>query len=545
MLNLIRLWIVLYIALGPLLGPFGAAVADAACSGAGLTWSCTAGSTGPQIQAAVDGASNEAVVTMANGTYSASDIELSGRNGITVICETVSGCTMTATATVFFITGCPADRTNLMRISGFKYTGNAGINNWIYCADDITKLRIDHNECDNIGEGNLCFFVGEGGDDEPLVDRGNVFGVMDHNNCHGSQSFLCLKNTSGGMIWATGRQGTADNFFFEDNVCDFTSQTSHGTGCLDNWRAQSNVARFNTVTNAVLRAHSYCHGGPSSMELYGNLIVTSDGANPGYRNIHHQGSGEIMIWGNDLGPTGNTPLVIQHYRVTVSSLPQGACSAGQAADGTQTGAGTPEDPNDGNRSPTNQNYGYPAWHQPGRDGNAVLKPMYFFLNEYVGTSTVINPDFQNSTWTGLAGNCANTDAGRMNCHIQLNRDVYLYNASFNGTSGVGVGILANRPATCTPTPDALDAGHGGVGYWATDQGSWNQSTSNPEGVQFNGADGVLYRCSATNTWTVAYTPYTYPHPLQGQVAEEPAPSRLHPDLHLQRVDIGELALVEP
>ena len=28
-----------------------------------------------------------------------------------------------------------------------------------------------------------------------------------------------------------------------------------------------------------------------------------------------------------------------------------------------------------------------------------------------------------------------------------------------------------------------------------------------------GAQGTLYRCSGTNTWTVHYTPYAYPHPL--------------------------------
>ena len=76
--------------------------------------------------------------------------------------------------------------------------------------------------------------------------------------------------------------------------------------------------------------------------------------------------------------------------------------------------------------------------------------------------------------------------------------------SFNGTVGVGEGTLAARPATCTT----------GVGYWATDQGSWNTSSSNPQGVQLNGGDGVLYRCVSTNTWASYYTPYTYPHPRQ-------------------------------
>jgi polygalacturonase len=67
---------------------------------------------------------------------------------------------------------------------------------------------------------------------------------------------------------------------------------------------------------------------------------------------------------------------------------------------------------------------------------------------------------------------------------------------FNGTSGVGFGTLANRPTTCTAQ----------VGYFATDQGSWNTS-----GNGFG--SGVLYACTSANTWTSYYTPYTYPHPL--------------------------------
>ncbi|HKO18252.1 MAG TPA: hypothetical protein VJU82_05140, partial [Acidobacteriaceae bacterium] len=66
---------------------------------------------------------------------------------------------------------------------------------------------------------------------------------------------------------------------------------------------------------------------------------------------------------------------------------------------------------------------------------------------------------------------------------------------FNGTTGTGFGTLANRPTTCKT----------GVAYWATDQGSWNQSGS--------GQQGELFKCTAANTWTLAYTPYTYPHPL--------------------------------
>ena len=71
-------------------------------------------------------------------------------------------------------------------------------------------------------------------------------------------------------------------------------------------------------------------------------------------------------------------------------------------------------------------------------------------------------------------------------HIVSNRDFYDSVSYFNGTVGVGIGTLGSRPNTC----------RAGVAYWATDRAR-------------------LYRCSATNTWALYYTAYTYPHPLVG------------------------------
>jgi hypothetical protein len=47
-----------------------AANANAACSGSGLSWSCTAGSTVSQVQTAMNSASDGAVITFAAGSYS-------------------------------------------------------------------------------------------------------------------------------------------------------------------------------------------------------------------------------------------------------------------------------------------------------------------------------------------------------------------------------------------------------------------------------------------------------------------------------------------
>jgi hypothetical protein len=72
------------------------------------------------------------------------------------------------------------------------------------------------------------------------------------------------------------------------------------------------------------------------------------------------------------------------------------------------------------------------------------------------------------------------------------------NAGLGGaasTPGMGHGTLANRPTTCTT----------GVGYWATDQGTWDMSGG--------GNKGLMYRCSSTNTWSLDYTPACYPSAL--------------------------------
>jgi hypothetical protein len=87
----------------------------------------------------------------------------------------------------------------------------------------------------------------------------------------------------------------------------------------------------------------------------------------------------------------------------------------------------------------------------------------------------------------------------------LNRNYFTYNASFNGTSGIGEGTLAQRPSTCTT----------GVAYWATDQGNWNTTTPGP--------DGQLYKCMSTNNWQLFYTPLQYPHPLISGATNPPPP----------------------
>ena len=88
--------------------------------------------------------------------------------------------------------------------------------------------------------------------------------------------------------------------------------------------------------------------------------------------------------------------------------------------------------------------------------------------------------------------------------LKKNHDYYNENAAFDGTAGIGVGPLANRPMRCTK----------GVAYWATDQGEWDSTHPGP--------DGQLYVATATDTWSLHYRPYTYPHPLVSGATDEHA-----------------------
>jgi len=117
---------------------------------------------------------------------------------------------------------------------------------------------------------------------------------------------------------------------------------------------------------------------------------------------------------------------------------------------------------------------------PGCAHNQTASPNYEWLNSGAQAPAQI---FTTNTQTSTL--------------IAQNSNYYDYTGTFTGVSGVGSGTLASRPSTCTT----------GVAYWATDQGSWNQSGS--------GSQGILYQCSSTNTWSTYYTPYTYPDPLEG------------------------------
>jgi hypothetical protein len=108
-----------------------------------------------------------------------------------------------------------------------------------------------------------------------------------------------------------------------------------------------------------------------------------------------------------------------------------------------------------------------------------------------------------SGYTGSLVRASASHDTAVTCGGLTNRPTLGRDIIYDGSSpGVTAGTLANRPATCTT----------GQGYWATDQ-----STTDLTGVvgvdPATPIDGTLYKCTATNTWTSYYKPYTFPHPL--------------------------------
>ncbi len=114
----------------------------------------------------------------------------------------------------------------------------------------------------------------------------------------------------------------------------------------------------------------------------------------------------------------------------------------------------------------------------------------------------IDPVYQWDDTTTEASTNGNITSGSL--RLIANRDYYAQaggiqttsTSPFNGTSGTGWGIFADRPMTCTANPEG--GGSAGVGYFATDADNGN---------------GILYTCNATNTWVAHYQPAPYPYAL--------------------------------
>lgn len=428
------------------------------------------------VQSAVVSVARGGTVTVPSGNCSwGSTLTLTA--GITLQGAGVGNTVITSTGTMISVepdSTAIANSENI-KITGFTFDGNnaAGIFIGIEGASGIngTKpyryLLIGDNKFQNASTSLSAGVIEAGANND-----GEISGVIYHNTFDRCNIILRIFSNNDTREWANTAfnqftYGSPDNLYFEDNTIQYSSSSSaNNPGWIEVGQGGRLVGRFNTwnLANAttpqeIWDIHGFQNwngqvdsGQTSTMlvEYYDNTL-----SNMGtYRWIDHRGSWGMFFDNVLTGSGGNS---IDLY-------------------GMSTPGSCPSDIN-----PTPSNY------------NPVINNTYFFNNTKNGTNVTASV-----VSTGSPTHCS----------VAENANWWNQQTAFNGTAGVGRGLLSARPATCKT----------GVGYWATDQGEWNSLHA--------GADGQFYKCTATNTWTQYYQPYTYPHPLRAgsqQTVSPPAP----------------------
>jgi len=320
-------------------------------------------------------------------------------------------------------------------------------------------------------------------------------GLIDHNtfpNCGGAKGEINMKASdwgrasSGNGSWSdsTPMPGSSNQIYIEDNLWNCSGAAP--SQVYDGDAGARWVFRFNTVTGGNGGNHgadtSQVERGARFNEVYQNTWNFTSNQSPDFMHWYRSGTG--MVWGNNITSPNSVNSVVKGLN---------------CRDGTGCGPGYPPWGFCNGTSPYDQNSattGYRCVDQMGAGTSNVISDRGGTPTPVAWVGNILDPVYQ---WLNKINRGLNEvgNFGQLSTNVALNRDVYRGTTSFNGTTGVGVGTLANRPATCTPF----------VAYWATDQGFWNNKTP---GV----AAGQLYKCTAENTWTLWYVPYTYPNPLQ-------------------------------
>ena len=342
----------------------------------------------------------------------------------------------------FFIDYNPATPANNepFRFSGFTLDmdnrGNLiGLRN--STTTPITKIRVDHNELLN------C--------DCPIMILGTVYGVADNNVMTGSGWVSVRGVDTAAWQYLPFEFGTADNFYFEDNVITTSGWMAAVSGAGSRY-----CMRYNSITSTYRGAFMGfdMHGNQGNIgeggyrsamggEFYENTLTSSGNH---MINLNDHRGGKALVYNNNAVTTGTTQTQVREEYHDNTKPPHTHPISGQPQHVSETYTW-------GNR----------------RNGTTIINTIRRGTVDYSDPN--VNGYLSELAWKGIVP--------------QKDREFWDEDPAFNGTSGIGVGLSANRPATGVP----------GVGYWATDTKK-------------------LYRWTSNNRWEEYYAPYTYPHPLR-------------------------------
>lgn len=428
-------------------------MAVASCSGASPTF--TAASTSlTEVSACVTSALDGDTINIPSGSSTWTSALALGTKAITLKGAGTGSTNITNGQTSGYIISFTAKVAVSTRVTAITFLGITYDKRGISGGGDLTTapFRIDH--CDFQGSGNLVHIK---------VD-GMAPGLIDHNTFSGGDAAEMIHNEANNDGAGTGYNrpgwndvvtpGSYSAVYIEDNT--FTKNDCgnpcyfFGTSAVQSFYGGRTVMRFNSNNMAQFDQHGTIGAvGTRWWEIYDNTY-TLTGTSPNWDPFNDLRAGSGFVFSNHRsGPTNQGSEEIKLNE---------------------------------------EDSGYPADYQIGRGQNGDLVGAYLWSND---SSIAINSHAAN---------------------VVANRDFYcshptdsecVATGSFNGTVGVGVGVISSRPSTCTA----------GVAYWATDEGEWWAANA--------GTDGRLYKCTSTNTWTLYYTPFTYPYPLDANGMPNP------------------------
>ena len=354
------------------------------------------------------------------------------------------------------------------------YTGNAyGLRLLNYSGYQQTNVRIDHNH-----------FYGASTSYGTHIDVVGVFGVIDHNTFERSRIPIRFSNYTsdannykGYTFWTSFDDMTfgaaANTMYIEDNTFNGVEYQLSDSQGGNRYSYRYNTISLTAYSDPIWDIHgNYTYGTSPNFyqmfsayggEFYGNQITTSYGG-----QLVSVRGGKALTFNNNVTSSASwtSGKLREEIRDSAAPLTNGRV---QHPNSTYTW---------GNR----------------RNLTTALSGLSVYEN--CCTSCVASTCTQHT-------DCCYNGAGQS--AIQHNKQYWNYTSSYDGTSGVGCGTLANRPATCTE----------GTAYWATTQSC--SSLSGMVGVSpSTPISGTLYICGSNN-WVNAttYSPYTYPHPLTG------------------------------